>query len=424
VYVTLLLGITSASIADAVFIFPKDQDVERQKNYFSSGLGFSFLSLAVTAFLFKIASGVLAYKEISNSFTDNVWFIYGLLVSSFLQQYIQQFVRSIDRMKIYSTTGIVLTVSTAVFSFLIIPKRGVSGYVFALMLAHIVAAGYSAVFSGAFKYLTLRAVKKNTCVEMLKYAIPLIPNSIMWWFVGAMNRPLMEKYLGLHGVGIFAVANKFPGIISLAFSIFGVSWQISVLEEFGKERYEHFFNTVFRIVFTGLFIIFFIIVFFGRFIISIFITPDFYEASRYISLLTLGAVLSSVAGLIGSNFSAARASKYFLYSSIWVAVFSVIGNFLFIPRLGIMGAAIVASISFMAMIVSRIVYGWKYVRIKNIPLYVMMLLIALTAIVVMLYVQTGWKKYCLLASLVCLFACINHGLVRDALKLYKSFKWR
>jgi O-antigen/teichoic acid export membrane protein len=421
VYASLLLGLVTACIADAVFIFPKGQPIEQQKTYFSSGLCFAFLSLVVTALLFKIASAIFIYKEISNSFTDNVWLVYGLLVSCFLQQYIQQFVRSIDKMKIYSTTGIVLTVSTALFSFFIIPKQGVSGYVFALMLANILAAAYSAVFSGAFKYLTLKAVKKNTCVEMLKYAVPLIPNSIMWWLVNAMNRPLMEKYLGIREVGIFAVANKFPSIVSVVVSIFSISWQISVLEEFGKERYAHFFNTVFRIVIIGLFFLFFVISFCSRLIISIFTTTDFYEAARYIPLLTLGAILASVSGLMGSNFSAARESKYFFYSSIWVAVFSVIGNLLLIPRLGIMGAAIAAPIAFMAMVVSRIVYGWKYVRIQNIPLYIGMLLIALAAIAVMLYVQTAWKKYCLLAALLCLFICINYKLKDDFLNVYKKF---
>ncbi|MDR0364995.1 MAG: polysaccharide biosynthesis protein, partial [Bacteroidales bacterium] len=36
VYVSLLLGLATACVAEAVFIFPKGQPVERQKAYFSS----------------------------------------------------------------------------------------------------------------------------------------------------------------------------------------------------------------------------------------------------------------------------------------------------------------------------------------------------------------------------------------------------
>jgi O-antigen/teichoic acid export membrane protein len=256
---------------------------------------------------------------------------------------------------------------------------------------------------------------------MLKYSVPLIPNGMMWWLVGAFNRPLMEKYLGMHAVGIFAVANKFPGILSLIFSIFGVSWQISVMEEFGKTGYTYFFNTVFRIVITGSFLLFFVIAFCSRLIISIFTTADFYEASRYVSVLTLGTILSNISGLAGSNFSATRESKYFFYSSILGAVFSVIGNLLLIPKLGIMGASIVVPLSFMTMAVSRIVYGWRHVQIQNIALYLVMLLIASGTIVIMLYMQIIWLKYGLLTTLFCLYLCMSYGfLKKDILRLIKK----
>jgi O-antigen/teichoic acid export membrane protein len=422
VYVSLLLGLSTVCIAEAIFIFPKDQTIEKQKSYFSSGLAFACCSLLLTAFLFKAVKTFFTYQGITNSFTHNTWFIYGLLVTSFLQQYIQQFVRSIDKMKVYSTTGIIVTAGTAVFSFLIIPRWGVFGYVLALIFAQLVAAVYSFLCSSAYQYISVKTIKKSICMEMLRYSVPLIPNSMMWWLVGAFNRPLMENYLGMHAVGIFAVANKFPGIVSTVFSVFSVSWQISVVEEFGKEGYSHFFNTVFRIIIIGLFLFFFVIASFSGLIITILTTADFYEASRYVSLLTLGAVLSSVSGLAGSNFSATRESKYFFYSSIWGALVSVIGNMLFIPRWGILGASIVIPLSFAAMAVSRIVYGWKHVRIKNISLYLLMLLIALAVIVVTITIQSIWLRYILLLALFGLFVCVNYGLKKDIMKLYKQQK--
>jgi O-antigen/teichoic acid export membrane protein len=422
VYVNLLLGLATACIADAVFIFPKGQPIEQQKTYFSSGLCFAFLSLGVTAFLFKAASVIFVYKEISNSFTDNAWFVYGLLVTSFLQQYIQQFVRSIDKMKVYSTTGIVLTVSTAVFSFFIIPKWGVSGYVFALILANILAAVYSAVFSGAFKYLAIKAVKKSACAEMLKYSVPLIPNGIMWWLVGAFNRPLIEKYVGMHEVGIFAVANKFPGILSIIFSIFSISWQISVLEEFGKANYANYYNKIFRLLVSGLVFIFFIITISSKFIIGILTTDSFYESWKYIPILTLGAILSSVSGFAGTTFSASRESKYFFYSSVWGAVSSVVCNIILIPRLGIMGGSISVVASFAVMAISRIAYNWKYVKITNSKVYVLMLLISILAVVFIMSIQTSLLRYSLMACLFILLICVNLELKEDLLKLYQKIK--
>jgi O-antigen/teichoic acid export membrane protein len=273
--------------------------------------------LGITAVLFKAAIGIFAYKEISNSFTNNAWFIYGLLASSFFQQYIQQFVRSIDKMKVYSTTGIVVTVSTAVFSFLFIPRHGVFGYVLALIVANFTGMAYSSLCSSAYRYLCMSGIKKTICKEMLAYSVPLIPNNMMWWLVGAFNRPLMEKYLGIHAIGIFAVANKFSSVILAIFSIFFVSWQVSVLEEFHKERYERFYNTMFHVLTSGMFVLSFGITIFSKIVIEIFVDSAFYDAWKYIGILTLGAMIQGIASFVGSNFSAVRKGKYFFYSSIW-----------------------------------------------------------------------------------------------------------
>jgi O-antigen/teichoic acid export membrane protein len=422
VYATLLLSVVTACIADAVFIFPKGQSEEKQKSYFSSGLFFSFISLLTTALIFGIMNIVFKYKALSNSFADNLWLIYGLLAATFLQQYMQQFTRSIDKMRIYSITGIILATGTALFSFFIIPKWGIYGYVFALILANLLAAVYSFLFSGSFKYFVTTTIRKTICMEMLKYSIPLIPNVIMWWLVNTLNRPLMESYLGMHAIGIFAVANKFPGILSMFFSVFAVSWQISVLEEFGKPDYSVFFNKIFRVIVFVLMFLFFIVTVSSKLIINILTSADFYEAWKYVPILVIGIVFLSIAGFVGSNFSATREGKYFFYSSMWGAASAILLNFICIPKFGIMGAAISIPISFSVMAVARIKYGWKYVKIKNIMRYMLMLIIGVLSIVIVVNMEISSMKYFILTILFFLFLAINYDLKNDFIKLYLKVK--
>ncbi|MDR2408397.1 MAG: polysaccharide biosynthesis C-terminal domain-containing protein [Bacteroidales bacterium] len=422
VYVSLLLGLSTACIAEAIFIFPKGQSVENQKKYFSSGLFFSFITLIITAFLFKIIDIIFKCNEIVNSFTDNLGFIYGLLIATFIQQYIQQFTRSIDKIKVYSITGIVSTVATAVFSFFMIPQWGVFGYVAALIFANLSASIYSFLFSGSYKYLSIKVVRKNICFDMLKYSIPLIPNVIMWWIVSAFNRPLMENYLGMHDIGIFAVANKFPGILSMLFSVFTISWQISVLEEFEKEGYSVFFNKIFRFLIFGLMCLFFITTIFSKLIVSFFTTIDFYDAWKYIPVLVLGVIFSSISGFAGSNFLATRESKYFFYSSIWGAGTAILFNLILIPKFGIMGAAISISVSFAIMAVTRIIYGWRYVKILNIMRYLLMLLIGILLIGVYLNMQISLIKCLLQMFLFILFLLINYDLKKEIKEIYLRLK--
>ena len=369
VYVTFLMGIITCSISEAIFIFPKGQELAEQKKYFSSGIIFSSISFSITALIFSFLNAISIRYNLHNSFFENIWLIYGMLISMILQQFIQQFARSIDKMLTYSITGIVLTGSTALLSFLFIPLWGVNGYVLSIIAANMIAAFYSILFSKGYHYFSIHAISINSCKEMLKYSIPLIPNGIMWWLVSAFNRPIMETYLGMHSIGIFAVSNKFPGLLSMIFTVFISSWQISVLEEFGKKGYEMFFNQVFRFVIISLIFIFICISLCSKLLVTIFASNEYFDAWEYIPILTLGAIFSCISGFIGSTFSATRESKYFFYSSVWGAVVSVLLNFIIIPIAGLWGAAISILFSFAVVSISRIWYGWKYVRILHLWKY-------------------------------------------------------
>lgn len=385
VYVTFLIGIVTFCISDAIFIFPKGQIKTIQKKYFSSGIAFLSIAFAITAFIFVLLESISINYSISNSFFNNIWLIYGMLFSMITQQFVQQFTRSIDKMLVYSITGVVLTGFTAILAFLLIPLWGVKGYVLSIIGANLLAALYSVVFSKGYTYFSIHTISKFSCKEMLRYSIPLIPNGIMWWLVNAFNRPLMENYLGMHAIGLFAVSNKFPGILSMLFGIFGTSWQISVMEEFGKEGYNSFYNKILKLVFSLLAIVLIILTLFSKIIVSIFASSNYYEAWRYIPFLTLGVLLSNIAGFAGVNFCATRESKYYFYSSIWGALAALIGNFVFIPSWGIWGACTSVIFSFLIMAICRIGYSWKYVKIADIQFYIILLLFLV--IMMVLYVK-------------------------------------
>ena len=101
VYVSFLVSIVSCCIAESIFIFPKGQKVEKQKQYFSSGIVFVLQAFFVSFLLFGTVDVVSSMYGFSNSFTNYLWLIYGLMVATLLQQFLQQFTRSIDKMIVY-----------------------------------------------------------------------------------------------------------------------------------------------------------------------------------------------------------------------------------------------------------------------------------------------------------------------------------
>ena len=407
VYVSLLFGIITCCITDALFVFPKDSSCDDKKKYFSSGVIFELVMLIVTLLCFILISWLSNNHSFNNSFTNNIWAIFFMLFSQTIQQTSQQFVRSIDKMKVYSISGIVSTVAVALYSFILIPKHGVMGYVWAIILSNVTAAVYSLFASGSLRFFSVFSMDTGYLNKMLKYSIPLIPNGVMWWLVNAINRPIMEKSIGLYGNGVYAVANKFPGVLTMLFAVFITAWQISVLEEFKKDNYSVFYNRVFKLVFYALVFFMLLITIFSKSIITIFADPDFYEAWKYVPALTLSVVFSSVAGFVGVNFSASRESKYYFYSSIFAALVAVVLNSLLIPRFGIWGAVLSVNGSFVVMAISRIFFSSKYVQIRNKAQFILLVLFA----VLFCYIYA--KEYPIIINISLLIAFCFYVLITE-----------
>jgi O-antigen/teichoic acid export membrane protein len=375
IYATLIIPIATLAISEAIFIFPKNQGKEKQCEYLTNGIIFSSFGLILTAIIFIITNYIFLFFNAKNIFTEFTWLIYWLTAISFSQSFFQQFSRSIDKIKIYSITGIILTLFTAFFGILLIPKYGVFGYVISQIGALFISSIYTFFFSRAYSFFKVSLIKKSTIREMLIYSTPLIPNSIMWWLISSINRPIMEEHLGLSSIGLFSVANKLPSIISMVFSIFFISWQISVIDEFKKSDFSIFYNRVLRFIFVMLVLISCFMAFFSKILIIIFADNKFIDAWQYIPLLTLSAIFASISGLVGANFSATRESKYYFYTSLWGAVASVVFNLVLIPKMEILGAVLSILFAYIIMAVMRIYYSWKYVKIDDLPEYALMIVI-------------------------------------------------
>ena len=418
IYAMLLLGVVTCCIYDAIFVFPKGGSSREQSSYFSSGLSFALLSFSGVALLFGCIRFLFATS--SFLFVDNIWLIYMLLIALFFQQYMQQFTRSIDKMKIYTVAGILVVLLSVLFSFVLVPHYKIDGYIGALFFGNIGAAIYSCIASKAYTYFRWSQIDWTVCRKMLSYSIPLIPNSIMWWLVTSFNRPMLETYMDVRSIGIFALANKFPAALTLVITVFTQSWQISVLEEFGTNEYRTFYNQVFRgITLLALFGSCLMAIF-SQDIVHIFATADYEEAWIYISILTLGVAFSCMSSLAGTNFSAVKQSKYYFYSSLGAGLSAIILNFLLIPRWGIMGAAISVCASFMVGALSRIYYSWRFVPLDE---YYKYLLAVLVNLIVIIFLYVGMQEWSM--KLICLlFSLLSFMFLskKDWLHLYDLMK--
>lgn len=421
VYSSLLLGVTTCCIADAIFIFPKNSSINKQKRYFTTGAIFSFITLILTGVIFIGLENIFQFYDISNSFTNYTWWIYTILIVTFTQNFIQQFCRSINKIILYSISGVILTILTALFSFIFIPKYGIFGYLLATTISLTISSFSIFLLAQLYSYFRFSFFDKKLLKEMLSYSCPLIPNTIMWWSINSLNRPFLESNVGLAGIGILAVAQKIPNMISIIFNVFSSAWQISVLNEYKEKNFLHFFNRImsgFEFLITILIIILSPL---ADFIMRIIVGPQFYEASKYLPILTITIFFLSINIIISPIFSAVRKSKYFFNTSIYGAISSVISYIILIPRLGLWGAVMGICIAQAVMAFMRLIYSTKYVDIFNKKIYLIYLLSILTTTIASTFLTHSIIKYIVCISCIVIsttyFLITNKQYICNHLKL-------
>ena len=179
VYVSLLLPFVSFSLTSAIFAVPVGASKKKQGEYFTIGLLFVSLFISITSILACLAVRICCLHE--GVFSQYFVFICVMLYTSFLQTYLQQFCMAIDKMFIFSFTGIVLSGATAIFGFLLIPNGGIEGYLQSIIAANIVTIIVTAVVMKAHEYIRIKNLKISLLKEMLKYSTPMIPNALLWW---------------------------------------------------------------------------------------------------------------------------------------------------------------------------------------------------------------------------------------------------
>lgn len=400
-YTDILITIIFLNISDAIFVYPKTVALEQKKEYFSSGLAFLLGMSLLSVILISSTTllGELVNKE--SVFFKYKWLIFLLMVSRYFQYYTQSFVRSLDMLGLYGFIGVLLTSSIALFSFTLIPFFHFEGYIYSIILAQLISGLYPVWKAKLYRYFQWSSIKRKPLVDLLRYSVPLAPNSVMWWLISGINRPLMEAKLGLTAIGIYAVANKISGMVNTASTIVGLAWCNSVLDEYGKPGFERFYNNYLRVLATIYFCCCFCLIIFADIIVRIFSTHDYFDAANYIPLLSLGLICSGFGSAIGTIYAAVKKSKYFFYSSLWGGLISLITIYPFINYWGLRGVCLSLLLSFLAVMLSRWYYSCYFIKITNISFYLYLFFSLLVIIFTDVYCGI-YSKCCL--DLIILFS--------------------
>lgn len=364
-YNNIFLLIVGLGIADALVVFPINKEKEVVTAMLSSALLFHLLCCILFWGLFFFID--LCNFTFLDSINSVIWYAFAFLITSTTSRLFQSFCRGIKKMKVFSYTGIITAFSTAILSYLLVPDFGVKGYMNAIIISNIISIIFVILYPKCYQYFRASSFSITILLEMLKFSIPLIPNSIMWWLILGMNRPLLEQYVGITALGILAVSNKFPMLIDMFYSFFHQSWIVTAVSEIEKPDFSNYYNKVFSSIvsFQTLMCLSFMLL--GKYIVDRFIDVRYSDAWNYIPFMCLTVIVSNISVFSTSIFTALKKTQYLFYTVIIAAVISTILNFTLIPLFGIWGALISIFSAHTITTITRISFGWRYIKLSNLP---------------------------------------------------------
>lgn len=405
----LIMPLLCLDIYEAAFRFASDKKYD-DKTVFSSSFSLSFLMsllaiIVVVALKFYINIPAVVSFSILSAVVDANY------------QVLSQFARGQNRMKVFALSGVINSVVlfASDILFLVLLRYGLNGWMIAYIIGKVIACLYVMWAAKIKSCFSFRSISKAFYKEAVKYALPLLPATSMWWVMNASDRYVITLYMGTAANGIYAVANKMPSLLSVFENIFYQAWQTSSINALEDKNRDKFYSGVFQN--------YFLILALGVLGLLLILKPltihlfarEYESAWMCTAILVIGVMFHALAGNLGTLYGTFKSTKGALITAIIGAVTNTVLNFIFIPYFGIIAAATTTLVGYIAVLLYRWWDVKKFVRLTISPAFVVFWL-ALIAVQFALYYWEGLISYGIRAVIVALGFYLNRDLILRILK--------
>ena len=305
-----------------------------------------------------------------------------------------QYLRGKQRIKQFAFSGVVSAVSLLAMTvfFMIVLKMGLIGWVLSYAVSKVFELAYLLMADHNYQDISWKEYDRTYMKEFLKYSLPLMPTTIMWWVMNMSDRYVLAVLLGVSTTGIYAVAAKIPSILSLFENIFYQAWQTTAINKAEDENRDGFFSRVFQNYMTVLVIGVLGLLIISKPAIHLLFAEDYHEAWVYLPPLIIGVVVHALNGNLGSLYAVYKKTNGALISTSLGAIINITLNFLIIPYVGIMGAALTTLLGYCVTFLYRWFDTKKFLNI-SIDKKDMIMLLTITAVQLMLYYINNYYSY-------------------------------
>lgn len=359
-YIVLLTPIFNWQFENGLFRFLIDyrNDEHKKKELFS------------TVFIINIVQAVL-YIMLYLLFQDfitleyKVFIAFDVVTNIFLNTLLQ-FPRGVGNNTIYSIGCFLSASMTVIFNviFIAVFRWGAYGMFMATLLAKIITCVYLFCAMKTWHYFSVKSYNKELFRDVFKYSMPLVPNQLSWWVVGASDRTIVSHFIGVFSNGIYSVANKFSTIYVTFYNIFNLSWTESVSLHMNDEDRDDFLTDIINIMFNLFATIDVGIIACIPFVFRLMVNSKYDTAYYQIPILMIAVLFQVVVGLYSVIYVALKKSTEIAKTSFYAAVINIVVDLFLIRYIGLYAASLSTLVAYAAMAIYRYIDVKKYVSVR------------------------------------------------------------
>lgn len=389
----LIMPFACVGITSGIFRFAAEKGTDRE-GVFSSGMVLLGAGLCGTVLLGAVALCIGA------AWRTEILLVVLYVLAADLQAVCAQYVRAVDRTRLFAVQGILNTLVTVGFNilFLMAFDLGVTGYVLSTVVGNLLTTAFLVVSARLWRVFRLSHVSRTAMRELFRFSLPMVPTTICWLITDLSDRYLVSWFCGEAVNGVYSAAYKIPTIVNLVSGIFMQAWQFSaVVQSADGEECSRFYSQVFRGFLSVIFIGSGGLILLSPWLCRLLLNSAYHEAWRYMPTLLCSAALESVVSFLASVYMVRKKSMHSFLTAVAGTGLNLLLNFLFIPRTGkfggALGAAIATLIGYAAVWVLRMADVPRLLRFRlYLPRQLCSLALLLAAAAVMT-AGAGWSVY-------------------------------
>lgn len=312
-----------------------------------------------------LISYLLSYIPFFNELDFHILFIPLLFASNSLVDLFHKYARGVNQVKISAYAGLMGTVSMIVLNlfFLLIVKLGIVGYLLSYFLADCIVILYIVNRCNVMKMYVSRG-DNSLRSEMLKYSIPLVPNSLSWWALSSINRYVLLAWVGTSALGIYSATLRVPSILTVLCDIFAQAWMLSALKDYGSDESKKFIIAMYSRYFSLLIIMTAFIIVCSYPLANFLLSGNFIDYWWVSPYLFVSVFWGAIVGFLGSIFSSERKNNMQFVSTMIGAMVSLLITLAFLRDYGVVVVAWATMIGYYIIWLIRRIAVRKYINLN------------------------------------------------------------